>query len=138
VSARGDGQTLPDVKDLSPLRQGWLLVDEITPVLVIKNRRFFQGKSGWTNISGSATNVYAKRVLSWGVRIIGTANDWRERSAALDPESRRWLCANSIVADVKRPLWLLPGKKSERVSGSYRFTVERACYVRGCVCIRSQ
>jgi hypothetical protein len=105
VSSHGSGETLPDVKDLSPLKFGWLLVDEVTPQLVINNRRLFQGKSGWTNISASATNVYARRVCSWGIRIIGTCNDWHERSAMLVQEDRQWLVQNSIVVDVDGPLW---------------------------------
>jgi hypothetical protein len=105
VCAHGDGSSLPDVKRLSPVVHGWLLIDEITPVLVINNRRLFQGKAGWTNISGSATNVYAGRVCSWGVRIVGTANDWRERAAALPAADQSWLSENSIVVDVRAPLW---------------------------------
>jgi len=37
VCAHGDGETLPDIKDLSPLRYGWMLVDEATPELVLRN-----------------------------------------------------------------------------------------------------
>ena len=105
VSAGGATNVLPDIRELSPLRHGWLLVDELSPSMVAAHRRLFQGKVGWTNLSASATNMYAHKVCAWGIRMVGTANDWRELSAALSLEDRAWLAENSIVVDVVRPLW---------------------------------
>ena len=82
-----------------------LLIYEVAPVLVTNDRRLLQGKAVWTIISSAQLICMPADYILGGVRIGGIANDWRERATMLAEPGQLWLAENSIVVDVRAPLW---------------------------------
>ena len=104
VCAHGYGSALPDVRPFACCAR--VALDRRDHAGIgHQQRRVLQSKADWAAISGSATTLYASNVCSWGAQIVGTANDWRERTAVLAEPDQLWLVESSIGTDVRAPLW---------------------------------
>ena len=104
MCAHGYGSALPDVRPFACCAR--VALDRRDHAGIgHQQRRVLQSKADWAAISGSATTLYASNVCSWGAQIVGTANDWRERTAVLAEPDQLWLVESSIGTDVRAPLW---------------------------------
>ena len=100
------GKEYPEINGLCNTKQRIALFDECSAAVVLKNKRLMQGNIFGGSIGNSATNMFSKRVNTWGLGIIIATNNWESDVALLRDEDREWLKSNCIVVNVTEPLWI--------------------------------
>ena len=81
--------------------------DELPVEVVVHNRKVFQHPACWVDLGHSPTGSHVARFwLNDAVSIVAT-NKWGEDLQGLKSYSDRcWVEANSVVLEVKEPMWL--------------------------------
>ena len=97
----------PDLRDFEgPPEETTILYDEATPQMVIDHKDLFQAPRHEVCLGHSGTNCYAYKARFWQVRMIIATNDWFGQVDAMPrAKDRDWLQRNSVVYDVKEPLF---------------------------------
>ena len=97
----------PDLRQFDPLLHDAILFDEAPPSLVSDQRKLFQAPPCWIDLGCSTTNCHKYHVYVSGVKMIVCTNSWHEACQKLKYKTDfEWLQANSIVLDVREPMWL--------------------------------
>ena len=83
----------------------YLLLDEASVDMVMRNRKVLQGPNCLCSLGDSSTGMYSYKVYTYGVRIIICSNTWVEEVAELSLANQQWLQRNSVVINVTDRLW---------------------------------
>jgi hypothetical protein len=83
-----------------------ILWDECPALLVLKNKKLFQGQAvdiqlGQTNTSRDAYNVFP-----WNCKMVVCSNVWTQQLRSLCVADYDWLIQNSVHVNVDNDLWL--------------------------------
>ena len=89
---------LPDLSEFRWGEHEGIVLDEGSPLLVVRNKRIFQGLPEMVHVNGSATHCYTRKIYLHGVPIIVTCNDWHEQYDGMSDNEKAWLDENTIVA----------------------------------------
>ena len=100
------GTTEPQMRDYRPSVHKFVLFDEASAELVIRQKRLFQASTSWVNMSQSTTNCHAYSVWVHGVHMIVCTNKWTSELLKLPAEDAIWLQQNSVHVLVDSPLWV--------------------------------
>ena len=97
----------PDLRAFRPGTHKWILLDEATPVTILRNRKLYQASNAVVTLGQSATQMYSYEVYLHQVRLVVCANDWESRmdDHRINAEGRAWLQQNSIVLNVQEKMW---------------------------------
>ena len=81
-----------------------ILLDEVTPEMVVKNKAMFQCNAEGVNLQESRCQQFALWRFLYSVPLIVCTNSWDLDSMPTD--DRKWLNANSEVLRLTEPMWL--------------------------------
>ena len=87
-------------------RDGLVLVDEVVPAQVVKERKLFQASPSVVQLGCSATNMHSYNVFLHGVRIVLCSNEWSSSLRDVTAESRDWLAKNCVHVKCDQELWI--------------------------------
>ena len=95
-----------DLRAFSPGQHDLILWDECPALLVLKNKKLFQGQAvdiqlGQTNTSRDAYNVFP-----WNCKMVVCSNVWTQQLRSLCVADYDWLIQNSVHVNVDNDLWL--------------------------------
>ena len=94
-----------DLRGFDPTVHTLVVMDEISPSQALRQKKLYQSPPCPIQVGSSATNCHSYEVWVHQVRFVLCSNKWREELAGHEPEDRKWLEANTVVIDVKTPLW---------------------------------
>ena len=95
----------PDLKAFKHAKHSFILFDEIQPSVVLRQRKLFQASPCMVELGSSTTNCHSYRRCFYQVRMILSTNVWSELFPSLSEGDRSWLDENSVVIQVRSPLW---------------------------------
>ena len=98
----------PALQGFNLVEFGLVLFDEVRPSVIAKQRKLFQAGVSEIQLGCSATNVHMYKVCTYRTRLVCCSNDWSVHLAALDSQSREWICQNSVHVWCMAPLWEQP------------------------------
>lgn len=98
----------PALKEFKNLYHEFVLFDEASVLLVLKNKKLFQASASWVVCGSSSTNMYAYKIWAHRVKLMVASNRWQEELARLPLADAQWLVQNSVYVRGSGPLWQTP------------------------------
>ena len=96
----------PPLQGFDPIQFGLILLDEIRPATVVRQRKLFQASLAEIQLGCSVTNVYMYKVCTYRTRMVCCSNDWTDHLRELDASSREWIAHNSFHVPVVEQCWM--------------------------------
>ena len=110
LNCAGAGEVF--LKDFTWGKHELIIFDEITPKMVLAQRKVFQAGNSSVQLGSSATNCHIYTVHVHRVKMVLCTNNWRTEEAVMSLQDVQWLEANSVVVNVQTPLWVQPPASS--------------------------
>ena len=95
----------PDLRSYDTLQHKLIVFDEASPKMVLR-QKIFQCPDAEVQLGSSNTNCHSYSVWVHGCLFVICSNRWTKDCDKLDDDDREWLHANSILLQVKEPMWV--------------------------------
>ena len=106
ISCTGEPGEVFDLRAFRRSQHRAIVFDELDARTVLKNKKFFQSTNAVISLGQSPTLQHVYSVCVHQIALIVTSNIWMGTVVGLAEADRNWLTANSVVVDVREPLWL--------------------------------
>ena len=100
------GTEFPDLRAYKALQHTYVLFDEASPSLIVRNKKLFQASASLCKLGSSPTNQNAYDVWFHQVRVIVASNKWAWELKSMSHEDASWVQENSVYVRVDGPLWI--------------------------------
>ena len=95
----------PNLKEYDHEQHDLILFDECSAQKVLLQKKLFQAPLSAVSLGQSTTGCFAYSVWVHAKLLVVASNVWHHDVHELRKADADWLAANSLVLDVREPLW---------------------------------
>ena len=96
---------LPVEGNYSPVQHDLLNFEDLSPALMIRNKRFFQGPAARVALGTMRRGRVVYKPFAFRKRFVICSNHWKRDLKKLPKEDKKWIAKNTIYLKVTSPMF---------------------------------